>query len=305
VLIEDCRFEGVQSAAGGPFGSRPALVVANSHAVGVARCMLTGGHGLDLDITCNTAIWVPHDSAPGVQVLDGRAAFYDCLLRGGDGGTHGSKTYPFASNGAAGLQLESGIAFVSGGSITGGDGGDYTCAQAAPPPAPGAAGLLADAASSVQLLQVALAGGAGGSVAQTCATGPPGAPIDAPPGVTLALPGAARALAIDGPLADSGSGTLTFGGQLGDDVLLLLSASVGHLPMPGKFGVLLLAAPLTVVPFGTISDPSGQLVVPFTLPSLGLGMEESLALLLQGVFGESGTPRLGAATSLILLPQGL
>jgi len=305
VLIEDCRLEGVGTPSGGPYGSLPALVVAGSNAVGVVRSTLTGGHGVNLEPACNDAIWVPHTGAPAVLVDAGRVALHDCVLRGGDGSDHGSKIYPASYAGAAGLQLEGGIAFVSGGSITGGDGGDYTCVLFAPSPAPGGAGVLADAASSVQILQVDLAGGAGGTVTQSGATGLPSGPIEAPPGVALALPGAARSLAIDGPLADAGSGTLVFGGQPGDDVLLLLSAGVGHVPMPGKFGVLLLAAPLSLVPFGTITDPSGQLVVPFTLPSLGLGPEASLLLLLQGVFVEAGTVRLGGATSLVVIAPGI
>jgi hypothetical protein len=61
---------------------------------------------------------------------------------------------------------------------------------------------------------------------------------------------------------------VTFFGQQGDSILLLVSDQVGILPVPGTEGFPLMALPgglFLVRPLGTF-DPSGQKTLSFVLP---------------------------------------
>ena len=88
--------------------------------------------------------------------------------------------------------------------------------------------------------------------------------------------------------------------------MFFFASSVGgFLPKPGKGGVLAVGLPLG--PFGLppITDPSGELVLPFVAPDLISPTDLGDVWLLQPVFLGGAGAQLGAPSSLVLLDSSL
>jgi hypothetical protein len=305
LVFEDCDIAGANIGLAGFAGSPPGWPGARLSAcasVTFVRCTLTGGKGAKQEIGGPTSTWGPGDGGPALEAIASHVALHDCTLLGGTGG-FGS--YLTGANGGPGLSLTTSVALLSGGTAQGGKGGSGCLATQMPEDCNGGPGIQLDASSVLHVLDSGWTGGEPG-VGQQGQPGLVGPPFVGPAGQPVVFSGTARSLSVSSPVREQQPGLLELDGVAGDVVFFFTSFDAGSLPLPGKKGWLALAPPI-FGPFalGAISDPGGQLDIPFTAPDLTSPSLEGQSFLLQGVFlGASGTV-LGSVGSFTLVDAGL
>ncbi|MFG0320503.1 MAG: hypothetical protein ACF8XB_24745, partial [Planctomycetota bacterium JB042] len=248
-----------------------------------------------------------------VAARDATLALWDTFLLGGRG-AKGSfnlflpDTFLPPTRGGHGLAQEGGFTFVSGGSITGGQGGDgdlslvhLSCLSGEE----GGDGIHLDAHGEVRLLDVQPEGGVGGiKGGDLCVHGPPGEPLGVVSGQVATIPGEATRLVADSPLREGQNAILVLEGPPGAPALLALSLGVDHLHLAAAAGTLATPPGALFVPFGPL-DPQGFAVATVGVPELGVGVL-GVVVTAQGVVaGPGGGVRLTAPTRIVALDASL
>jgi hypothetical protein len=292
--FEDCELRAGGASAG--------LFLEGVDAAIVARCSLVAGDGFVVASSFGTP------GGAGIVVNSAQLALWDSDGFGGDGGSHPA----IAGLGGAGLFLGDAASLrMSGGSLTGGKGGDsgktfdpssgqILCNL----PGYGGAGLdltwiSEEGASVAELIDVALAGGAGGlNTDPSCVDAEAGPPLAGDPSLATLLAGPPRGLQLDSPVREGALQHLLISGAAGDGVLVLASLQPAFTSMP--VGTLALGPVLPLVV--ALSLPAGgELTLAFQVPELGPGIE-SLQIAAQGLFVPGvGAKRLGAPSAAVLL----
>ena len=310
ILVDDCAglvlLQEVESVglAGHP-GFFPAvepgftgLRVIGSDALVAVDCTFEGGAGFDTEPGQTSA----GSAGIGLFASTSFLALYGCDVRGGDGGSdvlHGNGGRP----GATGLSAAAAYVYATGGSIAGGDAGDGGVFGQTDLGGTGGVGILAAALSLVRVIDVAPTGGAGGLPDGGGTPGPEGAAFVEDTGRVVAYAGPARRLELPALLREGEAGTLTVSGVPDDLVGVFVAATGLGLPLSGPLGTFALGEPL-VGPFVLGPLPgSGQIDLPFRVPTLP-GVD-GLVLLAQGyVLGDDGSERLTNPGALVLVGAG-
>lgn len=210
VWVEDSRFFGPSLPTAS--GNSNAAHVTSSRSVSFQRCELGGARAIADSI----------EAGSGILAADSRIFLFDSNLTGGTGAVS-IDNVPFAAG--SGATVEGGSFYASGCTIQGGDGGAgfaLICVDAGD----GADGLvLRGTAPFAQLLDTTVAGGAAGTPFPPCAEGAAGNPQDIQSGSVLEQPQGARSTQGSGVVQAGGTLTLSFDGEAGDIVLLLVSGS--------------------------------------------------------------------------------
>lgn len=141
---------------------------------------------------------------------------------------------------------------------------------------------------------------------QVLGEGTPAPDMIAPPGWVQTLPAAARSCSVPSPVRSGETAVFDVKGQFQDVVLLIGSpANMFFKFKPVLQGAIAFSAgDAAPAPLLLITDPSGELKVPFHLPPLPEIYDGAFTLLLQGVFANTDGLTLGAPTSLVWLEQG-
>lgn len=159
VLFQDCLFR--PPAQSLLTGDLTAVDVNSSLAVTFVRSQLEGIYA------------ILQSGGNGLRITDSNVHLYDCLVKGGAGGT--TLFIPLALAGGSGVQMFGGILFASGSTIQGGQGGDFLGAGCADG-ADGGIGLhLVSGSPTVHLVDTLVQGGAGGTATPPCLPGSAGA----------------------------------------------------------------------------------------------------------------------------------
>lgn len=205
-----------------------------------------------------------------ITVRSGRSIvhLYGCTVLGADG----MDTCNLASGATPAIQVSDGELWITGSEITGGqgsDGGHVVCMQGGP----GACGLvLAGTNPRVFVTDSRITGGAGGTGFGGAPDGLTPAPIQTGVGQVIQIPGAARRLSASALLRDDQSTVLSVHGAPGDQVWLVYSPRPGPRILLPSNRPLLLAAPYSVIPLGTL-DASGTKGLVVGPRDLGPGTE--------------------------------
>jgi hypothetical protein len=248
-----------------------------SGTVTVVRSTLLGGRGGD----ANPPSGVVSNGGDGALVAGSDVAFFECAIEGGRGGN--GLVCGLAGNGGTGVNTLSSPVLFSGCTVTGGAPGSFGV---------GGVGVQGNIQATFELLDTAVSGGAGGVDFVTA------------PGAQTYYPGSARSFALDSPLREQQSGTLSLQGVQGDFVGFFWSFGSGALPMPSRNGWFVLDPSFLGGPFfiGFITDPGGTWDIPITAPLL-LPAFEAQTFFLQAWFWFPGGVTLGSGTSLTVVDQ--
>ncbi|MFT7668030.1 MAG: putative outer membrane repeat protein [Planctomycetota bacterium] len=218
----------------------------------VLDCKLIGGNG-----SGKQHFWdlVGAPGGHGVASTNSAVAAYDSFFFGGKGGSGGDG----GSDGAAGLRISGAGILASGCEFAGGNGGDTDPTFSAPA-GDGGAGLWADLATSVRLLDNDYVGGAGGFRFGQNPLGQPGPSTFWLGGTLTEIPGSRRSLrAIRSLAAEGDTFHLRVEGNPGDRVLLASGqqAAFNFVASPG--GIQLVAFPQQYSNWNTqiLIGPSG------------------------------------------------
>jgi hypothetical protein len=250
----------------------------------VARCVLNGPSTGFFGGTSATL--------PGLLVRSSQVCLYDSSSTGGTGST--------------GIDCNSGVLFLAGCTVRGGQGtlglSGSTCSNGGP----GGIGLSLPAPARAFLLDTSISGGPGGWPGRTltgwCSFGPPGSAV-AGSGTLTSLPGAARSFESVAPLLERETVPLTFAGEEGDLAALLLSAGQQHALWPELFGVRAVALPALAPLIGAV-PMSGTLGWSFVLSPGIVAPGEAAVVFTQGFFQDSGgLQRLGSPFGWVLLDE--
>jgi hypothetical protein len=310
-----------------PFGA-PALQLKDDQGgVWIEGCLVEGAEGSSSGIQPCFADETPGGPAARVQSC-AAVTISGCTLLGGEGSAAYSSepfhVFGWATDGGAGLRVESSMVAVFESSITGGGGGaGHTCAEVAdgglgvgaadaslllsgctvtggvpgagPPAGAPGDGVHGDVTSSFELLDTSVA------------SAPGGVDFAIAPGTLTTYAGLAPLFSVTSPVRESQGGTLTLQGAQGDLVGFFWSFTEGLLPMPGHKSWFLLDAPFLAGPFlvGVITDPAGHWDLPFVAPGLMVG-QEAQTFLLQAWFKSSGAgATLSSGTAFTLVSASL
>ncbi|MEM7305478.1 MAG: right-handed parallel beta-helix repeat-containing protein [Planctomycetota bacterium] len=208
----------------------------------------------------------------GLRAASSNAYLYDCTVQGPVGPDAVEQIFLEIQPGfgGPGVRLTASTLFASGCSIAGGDGGsgvEESCFAGED----GGDGIEFDDASIVRLLDTTVAGGqAGLGSPGGCGLGDgePGAALDGPPLGVEQLAGTARSFTASAPVVEGTSIGLTFTGEPGDEVVLL----IGVEPTPAVYyrpfaSVQHLAVPFAGLPLGAV-PAGGVLQVDLPIPEL-------------------------------------
>jgi len=253
------------------------------------------------------------DEGNALSAFDSRLAAFDVEAQAGAGSPGGidgktMESFPGGTGGHGLRDAGSNEILVSGCTLSGGDGGPGAEPSPAGPCSDGGDGgsglALLTADSIVRRQQTTLVAGAGGPGGTGCRDGEAGAPLllgtpRTPPPIDL--PGSARVVRGSSPVREGETLTITLEGGPGDTVLLLWSLEQGYELLPGLNGVLLLGAPISVVPATFVLPPSGVLPLSATVPELGGGVEGVPLFVSAGFVDAAGTRLLGSGTAVLLL----
>ena len=250
----------------------------------------------------------PGTSGAGMRAIASSVTLYDDTLLGGVGmdGTFASGNWNGGHGGAAYSGAGSTL-FVSGSTCTGGDGGDgQTTNCFTSEGGNGGAGIaLTSGGDQAHVLATPAAGGWGGAgILVFCApvAGPQAPARSGAPAQFVDLTGSAHRLSAPVPVHEAAPATLTFTGQPGDHVALLLSRTVGATFVPAQSGVVLVAPPYRTLQLGTV-PASGALTVQLPMPDLGAGID-AIRLFAQSSFTDAGgSSVLGSPATLVVLDR--
>lgn len=298
VWVEDCTiygFKGWAPVAG--MGSQPggAAVDAYGSASGVignggatfVRCTLTGGAGFD-EIPGSK---FGNRGGPALFASNASMVLHDCILTGGRAGDGENFTGNPTSAGQGALVLDNpgkhSVLLLSGCTVNGG----AECNG----PVAGVSGDGLECDDALANLSVRDSSFAAGAVV---GIGASGLPIDVT-GPLETFPEPAKGLELPPLLGSGESGVIRVAGEQGDAVLLLVSAGPGYHNAQFKQGVLSvdLASLVRPIPLAVLSDPSGELDIPFHMPALPAGIDH-LLLVMQAAFTQGGVLTLGDGSAL-------
>ena len=262
----------------------------------------------------------------GLRLASSRAALYDCLVRGGRGGADlGAACGPSCPSGGPGgdaavavgsFVFAANTGFQGGAGAHGVDASGGCLGTLASNGGPGGDGYVQTDAGGTwpaRLVRIAStfvagAGGAGGTDdAWPCAgpggDGPSGQGLVVLAGVDEPLDGARRRMFSPVVARELASVPLTFRGEPGDQVTLLVGTTPLWRYRANARGVALVGVPLLQsIVAGTIPG-SGLLQTQLALPDLGAGVE-SRTWFLQALMRDAGGQLfLGSAGSLVILDQ--
>ena len=299
VWVEDCVL-GIPTLAASLFGALPfegaGVRAVDCAGVALLRCTLYGGYGLAA---------TPVVGMPALSVEDASVWLYDCELTGATG--FATSLGLSQSDPGAGALVDGGFLWASGSRFEGGKGadGDSVFGSCFPPAGPGGTGLH-EVAGKVRLLDTELAGGAGGegpfdfTTFSNCPDGPPGPDLVQDGGLFLEFAGSARSFSASTPESEGGQVALSYGGEPGDAVFLLLSFAQLHEFRPELTGTLLLPDPPAVSFAGTIGA-GGTLQASVPVPDFGPGFQ-ALTLYAQSIhLDTTGALVLGPGSAVVLL----
>ncbi|HKX46334.1 MAG TPA: hypothetical protein VJP77_06495, partial [Planctomycetota bacterium] len=286
VWVEDCVV-GPQSNG---VGSRDGARVTDAAAVVFERCLLRGsGYVFLADL--------PGAGGEGLRVDTASVAVHDSDALGSNGSPYFPLTGEGPFPGGAGMSVEDGVLFVSGGTAQGGSGGhggfDFVFGFCIGPNGGGPGVHVRNPSSVFRHVGGTFTGGTGGVAFVALCPGedaPDGLPIQNGGGLVVALPGAPHALSIPSPLRGGETLLATLGGEPGELAVLALSLGAAPLYTPG-LGEVLVAQPPLLFTAGLV-DASGVATKSFAVPVLGPPFE-ALALVWQGAFLD---PQGGVAT---------
>ena len=280
VWIEECDGVGGDGAAGfactpGSFGLA-GIDIQESDAVTLVRCQFTGGVGADFTVT---------PGGDGMSASDSHVAIYESILTGGEGGSVSEICgWPQEGHGGVGCRIANTDLYLAGTQCFGGMPGDGV----------GGDGLAGDASSTIQTLDAAYLAGMNGL------------DLNIEEGTLTEYPGAAPTMAIPSPLREGESTTITFEGNQGDRVIMFVALTSTQLPLPLADGWLLLSLPLNLRILSLpISDPSGILDVPLSVPDLFSPPVEDLPFYSQAFFLNDTSLKLSNGTVVSVLDPGL
>ena len=285
VVVDDCTLRGADAPSSLPdLPPGAGLFAANSTSVVLARCSVQGGDG---GPPLSQLTW---PGGSGVQLQKASAALFDCTVLGGRGGDGDTITTFGSPDGGNGVMLVEARIVVSGGSLRGGDEGDSTVIVAQP--GSGLAGGCGANVDEARLRDVVVAAG------NVNGLGTPAPAIDMPASMLVSHPAAARSLSLPAPLREGQVATMTVGGLQGDMVFALASLQPAFVVDAFHQAVRVVGLPATTAVVATITDASGQRVLPFTTPKLPPSTP-GLVVALQGVYFGSDGVTLGAPASAI------
>lgn len=299
VWIEDCDLGQTASPPSIPVAlPGPGLRAAGCSGVALVRCQVRGGHAAD------TA------GLPGLTVESSSVWLYDTRVDGADAFHEGAQNGPPGT----GVLVESGFLWASGSHLEGGaghpGGGGFPAASCTEFPAgPGGTGLYL-VAGKVRLLDTDVLGGRGGEGAfgippGFCPDGPTGPEFVQDGGLFHEFAGEARSFMAGGPVREGESAMLSFRGEPGDAVFLLLALQQSHEFRPELTGVLLLPEPPAISLAGTIGADGATLFAEIPVPDFGPGFC-SLTVYAQSIHLEPGGALfLGPGSAVLVLDDGL
>jgi len=203
----------------------------------------------------------------GLTAVASGVALYECAIQG--------------DLGEPAVALTDCVAFISGTACLGGQGlyGGTLLGTFCFDGGPGGAGL-ALVASTAHALDSTFSGGPGGvpgipaSGFPSCSFGPAGPSVSGS-GLTV-LPGGSHVLRLSAPVAEAQNLSLVVGGAAGEFAFAVISGQLQPLWLPTLNGLLLPAAPFTVLFLGVIPS-SGQLAFAVPIQDLGSGVEAAFA----------------------------
>jgi hypothetical protein len=300
IVFEDCIFSGEESFLFGTADQQVAMVLEDSVGVSATRCIIAAGRGHDSDPdVVFPATETADDGGLALWVIRSNLSLYDCVVTGGMGGAD----FDFGNGGAAGgvgLRAENSHVYISGGSLEGGQGGGgSTSRQSAQ--VVGGDGVHLLGGSLLRIVGMTPAAGLGGELVGG-GNGPSGQATVVFQGAVGSYAIAPRALELPGILREGEGGDLLLSGQPGDSFALIFSLDALFFEGPGPLGSFL-PAPPTLGPINLGPLPgSGQLVLPFTVPSLqGL---DTVTFVVQAVFADGPSLLETSPTALTLLSTG-
>jgi hypothetical protein len=290
VWLEDLVLAGADGVFNwGDLGlGRIGLDVVASDGVVVVGCEVLGGDG------AMSTGGTPFKGGHAVQLLDSRLAIEGTTCLGGLG--HFGLASSPGAQGGAGVVSTASTVFASGATLIGGDTGFI--AGTAFSATPTASGLVLVDASSAPHVATTVQAGTG--------LAPPGEPVasSGSPSSFDDLADDHRQLTLPAALREMASGQLTYSGQPGDLVLLLLSSEPDWRLKSGLKGVLHVDDVIATLFLGA-ADPAGSLVLGFSAPTLPPGVD-ALAGYAQPVVAETdGSLRLGAPSSYLILDASI
>ncbi|MCB9898187.1 MAG: right-handed parallel beta-helix repeat-containing protein [Planctomycetes bacterium] len=293
VLVEDCAGPVVLEDCDVHPNNGIGLHARNATSVTAHGCVLSGGFG--------------QFAVTGLRVDDSRVFLHGCEVLGGDGNdAFQDFFFPVTPNGDGGdgaWIFGASEVFASGGSIRGGDGGSP--ATFCFPGGDAGSGVRLGNGSDAPLLRTRDVDiGPGATTPGTCGqpAGLPGVSEIAQSGAHVTLTGNAHDMTMSAPVVAGDDVTLTFHGEPGEALVLLLSPDVmpGHY-FPASELVLHLALPFADVPLGVL-PASGELDLVVSVPSVPAGLD-GVTLAAQALFASGGTRRLGGpSVGLFLAP---
>lgn len=252
LLAEDCRFEGSQGF--GTFVTNPGAPAARILGGGTAifaRCEFVGGAGIDTFVP-----YAPTAGAggPGLHASQAHVTIHGGTLRGGDGGDFLLAGSSPGGAGAEALRLDGGQVFVSGSTLIGGASGQGTSPGVG---TPGGDGIHSAAASAVRTLDVTFVPGAGGLDPDRIA-GPEGVLFDVTGAAPIQHSGVARTYTLSGPTREFESIHVSYDGAPGDLAAVFYSFGAGSFALPGKEATFHLVSPWTPLQVLAVADGAGQ-----------------------------------------------
>ncbi|MEM7310509.1 MAG: hypothetical protein AAF682_27790 [Planctomycetota bacterium] len=315
VWLEDCTFTGADGFNDGSFSLEVAAGKTGANVeqcadVVFTRCTLTGGKGADILQFFADSSGV---GGRGLSVADSTVACWQTSLSGGKAGSDldGSEFPTTSKTGGDGARLASGLLFLSGSQVTGGQGGaaDYFFKGIAFCTSGGAGGAgLALDGGEVRPLDSSFAGGPGGTASALvtiagCSGGTAGAQIEFNGGLNTPLAGTTKGLQVPAPFRAQVADSIVYEGEAGDAVFLLVGPpdEIAFLdPIAGALALGL--TPVTL--FAGVVPASGVLTQAASFQAVPGGASSQL-LGTQAVFvSATGNITAGASSGAVLLAPG-
>ncbi|MFT5286689.1 MAG: hypothetical protein ACI8TQ_002860 [Planctomycetota bacterium] len=265
----------------------PGVALVNNTQVAFTGCVLRGGRGVGLNYY--TPNYFSGAGGHGVSSEQTAVAIYNCVVEGSDA----SPGFAGGVNGGNGLQLISGVNFASGTSFVGGE--DSQCVFIISPGLGGHGVGLESNSAAVHLLDADFVPGLGGSC--TTGTAPSGVDIFGT-GQTVDYQGTARGTAVPSPMRDGQVMPLTFTGEPGDLIFLLISDSLFYFFAQSLRGVQLANTGLVKVQGFIGASGSKTKNIPLNVLAPGMASFEAH---LQSIFLDASSEFIwGASTHLIV-----
>jgi hypothetical protein len=280
VRAEDCTFSAQVNYDHLP--PQHAVEVESARDVSLVRCTLSGGAGAaGVDVWPNP-VW-PTSGAASSRVSGSTAAFLECTLTGGKGGTpwadvEGEYGMSGGAGGAGLLVMSQSSVTVSGSTLKGAGGGGFTCTQDGCGQ-PGEPGFAVEMPFFSMVLLHDSSVSSGDPLLQH--------PIE---GYVQQSPGEARSLVVTATTFPGSTVVLEARGLPGDLLLAFASPHAAELAFPpGVKGVILLEPPVVLGPY--VFPPVVAEDTPVTLALAAPGMAslvEGYSLLFQAFTLEDG-----------------